>query len=420
MEDLRLQAVAARVAAWHNKHPLARRITPAQVHSIGYVALPFSGAAPAAPSPVEPGPDAAAPAGGSLRERALARARGEPQALAAMPPSSGPAPALAELQAAFSEDLIAPIGPRQVAAWARRQGRLLTAPPSDGPVRVVAAGAGVRTWPVYVMTAAIDLGALRSRVLVGAGERAAVLGPRLWSRPRLGVLAVVALAVPALALGLVLGRAQPGAHGQAVAASAAASAAASTPASAAVAHAVPASAADAVQAADAAAPAIDVEPRAGRVTLPPLGPVERAAGRPASAAALAASAPPATLAAAHPATEPPPPDPTPKRATPAPPAAAAVRETAATSATATTTTSGAFALSTRPLRTRAEAEQVMAAMAALLLGERGVGMPPVKVEILPEGLDWRVVGWAYAARPEAEKARALLVARGMRVEVIAF
>jgi hypothetical protein len=46
MEDLRLQAVAARVAAWHNRHPLARRITAAQVHSIGYVALPFSAGAP--------------------------------------------------------------------------------------------------------------------------------------------------------------------------------------------------------------------------------------------------------------------------------------------------------------------------------------------------------------------------------------
>jgi hypothetical protein len=34
--------VVARVVAWHNRHPLARRITPDQVHSVGVVSLPFA------------------------------------------------------------------------------------------------------------------------------------------------------------------------------------------------------------------------------------------------------------------------------------------------------------------------------------------------------------------------------------------
>ena len=33
--------LAARVVAWHNRHPLARRITAAQVVSLGWVSFPF-------------------------------------------------------------------------------------------------------------------------------------------------------------------------------------------------------------------------------------------------------------------------------------------------------------------------------------------------------------------------------------------
>ncbi|MDE2081580.1 MAG: hypothetical protein KGI90_09515 [Burkholderiales bacterium] len=85
---------------------------------------------------------------------------------------------------------------------------------------------------------------------------------------------------------------------------------------------------------------------------------------------------------------------------PAPPAAAA---------------SPAYALASAVLRTRAEAEQVQAAMAALL-GRAGA----VRTEILPVGDDWRVAGWPYAHPAEAERARLLLAARGLRVSVLAF
>jgi hypothetical protein len=83
-----------------------------------------------------------------------------------------------------------------------------------------------------------------------------------------------------------------------------------------------------------------------------------------------------------------------------------------------------FALTTRPLRTRAEAEQVMAAMGALLrtaaaLNKLNTGAK-TQTDILPEGEDWRVVGMPFASRDDAEQARKLLVARGMRVDVVDF
>ena len=59
-------------------------------------------------------------------------------------------------------------------------------------------------------------------------------------------------------------------------------------------------------------------------------------------------------------------------------------------------------------------------MRALLVTPATAGTPPMQVEVLPAGEDWRVVGWPYADRALAEKARALLAARGMKVQVIDF
>ena len=76
-----------------------------------------------------------------------------------------------------------------------------------------------------------------------------------------------------------------------------------------------------------------------------------------------------------------------------------------------------YALSTRPLRTRAEAEQVQVAMRSLL---RTIGAAEVQVDVLPQGDDWRVVALPFARRADAEQARTLLVSRGMRVVVVDF
>jgi len=54
MQAPRLNEVLARVVAWHNRHPLARRISASQVHSIGEVLLPFASAQPPAPAAPPP------------------------------------------------------------------------------------------------------------------------------------------------------------------------------------------------------------------------------------------------------------------------------------------------------------------------------------------------------------------------------
>ncbi|HLL13280.1 MAG TPA: hypothetical protein VK570_19610, partial [Rubrivivax sp.] len=97
MDSPRLNdAVAARVVAWHNRHPLARRIGAAQVHSVGYVVLPFVLPSPAPPAAGgDHGPERLVEGrgAGSLRERALARAR--QGAELPLPVAAAPAPSAA-------------------------------------------------------------------------------------------------------------------------------------------------------------------------------------------------------------------------------------------------------------------------------------------------------------------------------------
>jgi hypothetical protein len=60
MKAPRLHELTARVVAWHNRHPLARRIDATQVHSIGEVRLPFASATPWGDAPAAE-PEAHAP-----------------------------------------------------------------------------------------------------------------------------------------------------------------------------------------------------------------------------------------------------------------------------------------------------------------------------------------------------------------------
>jgi hypothetical protein len=402
MEELRLSAVATRVVAWHNTHPLARRITASQVHAIGYVALPFTDpTGMAITPPPDEAPTADAPAGGTLRERAQARAR--QQQPSGVPEGVPTVTQLAvnpqQLAADFSENFIDPLTPRQVERFARRHGQALVRAPADGPLRHVRAdgrqanGGGLT---LYLLTAVVETGTRKSRVLLGDGNKPAVLGLRVLAPVR-----VVAALLPLLAVGAAAFlMARPPV--QAPLAFAAASAAASVPVPAVVVAAaasaasapVPAVAAPAAPQPPASAP-LDVEPRLGRIDMPSirprLGPQPKPpepGTEPATAAAPGGTA--AQAAAQRPA---------------APPAAAPLPPVAA------------FALSTRPLRTRAEADQVRVAMKSLL---KAVNATEVHVDVLPEGDDWRVVGMPFASRGDADKARALLVSRGMRVVVVGF
>ncbi|PTT80917.1 hypothetical protein DBR42_18700, partial [Pelomonas sp. HMWF004] len=49
-----MERLAEQIVAWHNRHPLARRITLGDVHTIGVVALPFVRASAQAGGLVEP------------------------------------------------------------------------------------------------------------------------------------------------------------------------------------------------------------------------------------------------------------------------------------------------------------------------------------------------------------------------------
>lgn len=78
----------------------------------------------------------------------------------------------------------------------------------------------------------------------------------------------------------------------------------------------------------------------------------------------------------------------------------------------------AWAVSTRTLRTRFESEQMLAALRDVAY-RNGHGRE-LKLEVLPAGDDWRAVGWPLATRDEAERLRAALAARGLKVEVVQF
>ena len=479
-----LNAVAARVVAWHNRHPLARRISLAQVHSVGYVVLPF--AVPAAPTaPGAPGAvdtkTTGSGQGGSLRERALARSRqgGQNGDTAALPPPVTAKPLPAETmppgaQANFDENFIPPLKLGKVVRWARTHGRPLQQALAGVPLREVLAlplPAGLQPLPVLVLTAAIEVGNARRRVLLATTDSGAVLGRRVPSAPRAGLCSVLLLAAVAAATLLprdpLLGAAVPVVAAASAPALPAASAATATlapptgaplaePAAAAAQDAAPVLAAHATlidsptpaQAIAAAAPtpssdpypapsasasasastqasaaaasspesaatatatvatAVDTEPRLGRIELPPLNlPRNKQAKSDARDFWRATTGmPPAALGTSASALSPTPAAPTPAAAT----SPAARRPPGA----------AAFAVSSRVLRTRAEAEQVRDAMKGLL---RSTGVDGgVQVEVMAQGDDWRVVGWPFGQRGGAEKAKSVLVSRGMRVEVVDF
>lgn len=473
MDNLRLSAVADRVVAWHNRHPLARRITAAQVHAIGYVALPFTAEAPppAAPSAAQAAAQAIAaaaatplpvltevaeaaaaeaqntaqnPAEGSrLRERALARARelaADPQGAHAADTAAALLATLAPatLKRAFSEHFIDTLTPRQVARFALKHGRVLARAPLDGPVRDVQAEVGKpdrrQRVPaqVYLLTAVIETDTRKSRVLLGNGPL--VLGCRIHSSPRL--MALVAFAAGVAGTPLWLMRPHAATPESAAGHSTTPSPAAASAAAPHIAHteAPAAAAATAASAAlpvgEAPAPVPMIEPPAAPppetqaetaarrrvVSIVPLLSEEQKALAREQRQALLDAAPKPVLAPA--------PAPAPAAATPAaepePPSAAAAPPTPAVPARpvlAAAPTGPVFAVSTRALRTRAEADQVRVAMQALL---QTLGHDEVRVDVLPQGDDWRVVALPFPRRADAEKGRALLASRGMRVTVLDF
>lgn len=372
MDELRPDEIAARVLAWQHRDPLARRIRASQVQSVGVVALPFAVAEGAS-------------------------------AVAAAP--------------AFSEDFIAPLAPARVARFAAAHAVAALPLAAGTPLREVAGDplpAGQVVRHRFLLTAAIEAEGQRTRVLLGPAPGAPVLGRRLPDRRRQG-LAAAALAGLALAVFAWTsrpGESLPSQPAPGIAAAPRPAAAAGPAARAASAAQTPvaagasaAPAASAVALAPATGPEVpayerpaDVEPRWGTVSLPPRPqvvkplPRRRTAAAPPDAVATGAVADAASAAsqvlAAGSASSPP--------ATVPPPGEV-------------------WAVSTRIVRTRAESEQLAHAMRALV-GADG----DVQVEAVPVGADWRVAAWPFLRRRDAERAQAMLAARGMRAEVVAF
>ena len=544
MESLRLDTLAAQVVAWHNRHPLARRISPAQVQSVGYLVLPGMQATPAggevplesggtsdgrsdvsrhprpatalqppdlaslpvlderlvpaAPLPAEPpaalqpsaekdaetdsfaqafmqagtqAADGGAPAAraqaaaaasaqtpagtavstdgrqvSSLRERLAARTPQRPVEGPAAPRPPGPAAAAPNgpggFRLSFSETVLEHTRLKRLNAWAQQQARVLVVPlparaavsrvPRDAALSQAPVGSSERPVDLLLRTATLALGKRRVRLLIGPGDDPAVLGPRLWSLPRLALASLPLLLLPVTAgtaFWLGAQSARPGV--EFAAAPAKAAPAHETPA---LHHAEAASAAGAQPAAETSRAAFvamtappaasaaaateerpdDVEPTLGRVELPSLGPLftdpnleptrlRRLAARTAEAASAAARTAAAASAAA----------PNPGIAVEAShaPAPTAVPQAQAAAAPPP----AGYAISTRLLRTEAEAEQIQAAMRTLLAQRDD---PAALVQRVPMGDDWRVMGGPFGSRAVATRVRAQLLARGVKTEVI--
>ncbi|MDO8376345.1 MAG: hypothetical protein Q7S91_04055, partial [Aquabacterium sp.] len=205
---------------------------------------------------------------------------------------TGRQPGMPPLQAAFSRDFIWPLTPKQVARWAQRHGQVHPLAPADWPRRRVetdgqrlsqARQKGLtHTVQLHLLTAAIGVGDRRIRVLMDA--QGAVIGPRAYSRARIGA-ATSLLMAGVLGVGWGLWWPTPVADADAPALAAlAASAPASAPASATTSAAASAPAlGDAASAPTAVAASAVTEVQVAAVVLAP-----------AASAALAAPALPAS------------------------------------------------------------------------------------------------------------------------------
>jgi len=156
-------AWVARVVAWHNRHPLARRIAPAQVQGLGYVDLPFSAAA------------------GAVRKA---------------------------WRAAFSEPFLEAHKSRRIARWARAYGDdhadIGKAPQRMVLVDPTLVAPADEAHHLWVGTASVETTGGTVRLLIGSSPPHAVFGRRLWSRPRLAAAAALVVLLTALPGALLL------------------------------------------------------------------------------------------------------------------------------------------------------------------------------------------------------------------------
>ena len=404
---LPLEDIQAAVCAWHNRHPLAARIGPEAVHSVGWVALPFMKAAQAQ----EPSLDAAASEAPTLVQP---RSRWQlPGWAGRQARGSGPWPV-------FSETFIEGLRPGRVAAFAALHAWYQ--PLDDGsewPQRRVEVDSALAeacpgAWPTerWLVAAAVDHQGERLRVLLGEHQgRLAVLGSqRHWERPRLAIAA--ALAAFALLAGAWLLWPAPAPDATAPLPAPTASAPAASAAS------VPASAATAVEAAStpasAAALAASEPPSAAASGIPDirphLGPVRHSPREVLQGKASAPSADAATPLATTTTTT------TPPAAASAPYRGAATPEQLRLQNAAT---GPQVALVSPDFATQAEAEAQLERMRThvqTLVSDATL----LQAEVFETPQGWRAAVWPFGTREEAQIVNATMVARGWKTRAVDF
>lgn len=421
-----MERLAEQIVAWHNRHPLARRIAVGDVHTVGVVALPFVRASAEAGGLVEPvltdavtfDELAAAP-----RPSAVAALAQRLRSLAGRLRLPGAKPRTQ--WRAFSERFLPGLSPGRVERFALANG--FTEPPATPetrPWRVIVIDEAVASrhsgWPfeIYLMTAGVDQGSRRTRVLAGRGIPSEIMGRRLWDPRRVGAAAVLVLVLagagawwlrPKPAANAVP---EPAAAASAPVAPPASAPEATLPASATAASAAgAASAASAPQAAasepDPDAPPPDIRPRlverTDGIQRPPLlrskpaedstsaGQGTRPEGKAESKVDSKAEGKP--------------------EAKPEPADARLVRM-------AKSPDKVVVAL-VGPPGTKAEAEALLKKMQASLEGVHG-DPDTLQADVIqtPEG--WRATVWPFASREQAQLINATLVARGFKTKAVNF
>ncbi|MFG6463175.1 hypothetical protein ACG04Q_16510 [Roseateles sp. DXS20W] len=437
-----MERLPEQIVDWHNRHPLARRIGVGDVHTVGVVALPFV--------------RATAQAGG-FAEPVLTDAVSAFDELHGSPPVSRGAVWLQRLQAlparlagrlpgrqprtqwrAFSEKFLPGLGAGRIERFALAHGFAEPpATPESQPWRVIVIDEKLASahggWPfeLYLMSAGIDVGSARTRVLCGRGIPSQIIGRRLWDPRRLAIAAAVVALLGAVAAWALWPRhaAEPAPEPPAAAASSPATAPppvapaepasaasvaehASAPASQAVEPAaVPVPAASLPDASDSAASQPDIRPRlverADGITRPPLR-ADKPAPPPAADTTGKTTERPGTSPAekttersAQKAIE--------KAVEPVDPRLVRMAESP---------TKIAVAL-VGPPGNKADAEALLKKMKESLKGVHG-DPDSLQADVIqtPEG--WRATVWPFPSREQAQLINATLVARGLKTKAVNF
>lgn len=425
-----MERLAEQIVDWHNRHPLARRIAVRDVHTIGVVALPFVRAGAQAGGVVEPVLTDVVSAFDAMHDH---------------PPQSRWSVIVQRVSGllarrlnrqprtqwrAFNQKFLPGLSPARIERFALDHGFAEPpATPETRPWRVIVIDESLASahggWPfeLYLMSAGIDAGRGRTRVLTGRGIPSQVIGRRIWDPLRLGIAAGgLALLVAALAWALWPRHETPPQAGvpEAPASAPSSPASATRPASAAEPASAPASQAEAASApasspAEPAASAPegeatsqpDIRPhlvqRADGIVRPPLRaekPVEKPSGK--APEKPTDDKPAAKAAEARPADAKKPPEPADPR----------LERLAAAPGQAVVALVG-------PPGSKTDAEVLLKKMKAGLVGV--VGNPDaLQAEVIqtPEG--WRAAVWPFPSREQAQLINATLVARGFRTKAVNF